>query len=667
MLLERLSIENYGVYAEKSEFDLSSTREKPIVLIGGLNGAGKTTIFESLMIALYGKIYLGRRVTKKEYLKFIAEKIHRHGSKRASHASVEVNFRFYHNGCDDGYEVKRSWIREGASITESLSIQKNNEIMNETDESQWQTFIEGLIPLGIARLFFFDGEKIVHMTEWNSRDSNEIKSSLDMLLGAELVNRLYSDLNLYVLRQSDGKNKVDKTLQEKYEEMRQKKDTITSEVEGLMLELENKNAEMNTLTSNVSVKESKIAGVGGGYADIRGKLLTQKAVLEEKIRHQRKSVQEELGEDAPLYLVQSIMNRMKDQIEEDIPITAQKMATSMLNDIKNRLKKEIRSGKFWKEKKDKTQYSKKMIDMLNVTFEKPQNDAFFDIAPNEAAWMLQKIAKINDGCMPLLAKIEEYSKSARRMESVESDLIKIPKDDEIGPRILEINSMHQEIGILISEISHIDQQISSKSAQQKILRSKLKKMIDSIHRSKKSDAGSKLALRMQYVLDTYSANLKERKIQEIESNLLDTIRQMLHKKHIHRIEIDRETFEIRIYENGDDDDPGTLKSMGEKQIVGTALLWAIARTSRRSLPFVIDTPLGRLDGKHLANLIDRFYPFASHQLILLSTDREIGFRERKMLARYISRSYKITCDESKSVTTVSAGYFKNKEKEIAQA
>ena len=92
MLLERLSIENYGVYAEKSEFDLSSTRERPIVLIGGLNGAGKTTIFESLMIALYGKTYLGRRTTKKEYLKFIAEKIHRHGGKRASHAFSRSKF-----------------------------------------------------------------------------------------------------------------------------------------------------------------------------------------------------------------------------------------------------------------------------------------------------------------------------------------------------------------------------------------------------------------------------------------------------------------------------------------------------------------------------------------------------------------------------------------------
>ena len=667
MLLERLSIENYGVYAEKSEFDLSSTREKPIVLIGGLNGAGKTTIFESLMIALYGKTYLGRRATKKEYLKFIAEKIHRHGGKRASHASVEVNFRFYHNGCDDGYAVRRSWIREGASIAESLLIQKNNEIMSEVDESQWQTFIEGLIPLGIARLFFFDGEKIVRMIEWNSRDSNEIRSSLDMLLGAELINRLYSDLNLYVLRQSGGKNKADKTLQKEYEEMRQEKETGASEIEMLVLERENKNAEIDTLTSNVSVKESKIAGVGGGYADIRGKLLTQKAVLEEKIRHQHKNIQEELGEDAPLYLVQPIMNRMKDQIEEDIPIAAQKVVTPMLNDIKNKLKEEIRSGKFWKEEKDMTRYSKKMLDMLDTTFEKPQNDAFFDIAPNEAAWLLQKIAKINEGCVPLLAKIEEYSKSAGHMESVESDLIKIPKDDEIGPRISEINSMYQEIGVLRSEMAHIEQQISSKDAYQKILRSNLKKMIDSIHRNKKSDAGSKLALRMQHVLDTYSANLKEHKIQELESNLLDAIRLLLHKKHIHRIEIDRQTFEIRIYENGDDYNPGTLKSMGEKQMVGTALLWAIARTSRRSLPFVIDTPLGRLDGKHLSNLIDRFYPFASHQLILLSTDREIGFREHKMLARYMSRSYRITCDESKSVTTVSTGYFKKKEKEIAQA
>ena len=71
MLFEKLTIENYGVYAQKTEFDFSTTPKKPIVLIGGLNGSGKTTIFESIMIALYGKIYLGRKTTKKKYVDFI--------------------------------------------------------------------------------------------------------------------------------------------------------------------------------------------------------------------------------------------------------------------------------------------------------------------------------------------------------------------------------------------------------------------------------------------------------------------------------------------------------------------------------------------------------------------------------------------------------------------
>ena len=102
----------------------------------------------------------------------------------------------------------------------------------------------------------------------------------------------------------------------------------------------------------------------------------------------------------------------------------------------------------------------------------------------------------------------------------------------------------------------------------------------------------------------------------------------------------------------------------KKQIVGTALLWAIARTCGKTLPFVIDTPLGRLDGQHLSNLIEKFYPFASHQMILLSTDREIGDREYEKLSKNIARSYRIVCSKDKSVTSVMPGYFM--EKDVAQ-
>ena len=654
MLLERLSLENYGSYAAKSEFDLSSTPDKPIVLVGGLNGAGKTTLFESLMVALYGKTYLGRRATKKEYMEFISEKMHRHGNVRADSASVEIAFRFYHNGCEDGYVVNRSWTRDGASVSESLLIQKNGTPMNDLDESQWQSFIEGLLPLGIAQLFFFDGEKIVRMTQWNDPGNDEIQISLDMLLGSELINRLYSDLDLYMVRRL-GKADANGAMQEKYNEMSKEKESLASDIEILNAECEQKNIEIQEANSMVASKESKIMGIGGTLVDTRENLLTQKAVLEEKLRHQGKTIQEELGEDAPLYLATEMLQDIKKQVESDMSITSQKASAHAAKHKIGKLKDEMVKDEFWPNGVDGA-LSDKIMQRLDSMFEAPRDDTFFDMAPNDAAWMLDKISKLPEKYDSLYQQIIEYGKTDTHFEKVESDLVQIPKDDEIGPKISEINSLHQEIGILKSEIAHIEQQVSSKQAYQKILQNKLKKILDGIYKNKTADAGMNLASNMQSVLDTYSKNLRERKIRDLESNLLNATKSLLHKKHIDRIEIDRTTFEIRAYAK-DDESPLKLPSMGERQMVGTALLWAIAKTSGRSLPFVIDTPLGRLDGKHLSNLMSKFYPFASHQLILLSTDREIGGKEYAELEPYTSRSYQIACDESKSVTTVTRGYF----------
>ena len=656
MLLERLVVKNYGVYAEVSEFDLTSTLEKPIILVGGLNGAGKTTLFESIMVALYGKTYLGRQATRKEYSTYIAKKIHAHNGVYADSASVEVAFRFYHNGNDDKYTVSRSWSREGASVSESLAIMKNDSPLNDVDESQWQSFIEGLIPLGIARLFFFDGEKIVSMMDWGNPKNDEIRSSIDTLLGAELVNRLDSDLKLFLVRKS---GKRDGAIEKKYGKLEDEKNLLASEISGLAAEYEKKKTEKTELDARVAVLEGKIANVGGGYADIRGELLARESMLEERIRDQGRAIHEWLDGDTPFHLIPELLAKTRERIESDMSINSKRMAALEVREKVEKLKGDMASGRFWE--KDATHVSaEKILARLDELSEEPEGTAFFDIAPNDTARLLQGISKVDEGCGPLRELIRRYSGDIKLLERTISDLAKIPRDDEIGPRISAINSIHQEIGMVRSEMEHMSQQMSSKASYQKILQSKLRRMIDSIHRDQRSDKSIRLAARMQEVLDTYSRNLKERKMGELESNLLDALCSLLHKKHIHRVEIDRKTFDLRIYENGNDDTPGTLKSMGERQMVGTALLWAIAKTSRRLLPFVIDTPVGRLDGKHFSNLVDKFYPFASHQLILLSTDREIGPKEHAKLSKHVTRSYRITCNERKSVTTVHAGYFGGK-------
>ena len=656
MLLERLSLENYGLYASRSRFVFSSTQKKPIVLVGGLNGAGKTTILEAIMVALYGKTYLGRRATKKEYLEFISGKVHRHRGKRATSASVEIVFRFYHSGSENEYAVGRHWTIEGASVTEKLSVQKNGAPMTDVDESQWQVFIEGLIPLGIAKLFFFDGEKIVRITKWDRRSNDEMRLAFDALMGADLVSRLRSDLDLYMLRNS-GRGDGAHDAQKEYEALLEEKSQISMEIDVLAAEHDEKGASIEEIRSKITQKESKIASVGGGYATIRDRLLAQKTALAKNIGYRNKLLQQQLSEDAPLYITSKLLTGIRQQVENDIGAVSQASSALLARDKIKQLKKEMESKEFWPAGIDGSKISKMICMRLDGMFEAPHEDAFFDISPRNASWLSMKIESILGGPQTLSQSLREYAKEKSDLHRVESDLAKIPKDDELGPRISEINAMHEELGILMHELAHIEQQLASKRSYLRIIQNRLKRLIDAIHSGKTATAGTLLASKMQQALDAYIANLKERKMRELESNLLSTTRLLLHKELIHRINIDRETFEIRVYDDADDQIMGGLLSMGERQIVGTALLWAVAKTCGRPLPFVIDTPLGRLDGEHLSNLVERFYPFASHQIILLSTDREIGHKEYVKLSEYVSRSYRITCDRAASITTITPGYF----------
>ena len=106
-----------------------------------------------------------------------------------------------------------------------------------------------------------------------------------------------------------------------------------------------------------------------------------------------------------------------------------------------------------------------------------------------------------------------------------------------------------------------------------------------------------------------------------------------------------------------------MLSKGELQMYATAVVWGLALTSGRPLPFMIDTPLARLDEKHRNSIVEKFYPNASHQTIILSTDSEINFEYYQKLEPYISSSFVIQYDSDSGSTKKHDTYFFNKKGE----
>ena len=87
------------------------------------------------------------------------------------------------------------------------------------------------------------------------------------------------------------------------------------------------------------------------------------------------------------------------------------------------------------------------------------------------------------------------------------------------------------------------------------------------------------------------------------------------------------------------------------------MLWALALCSKKRLPVIIDTPLSRLDTEHRTALIKTYFPKASDQTIILSTDTEIDENYLEMMKDDVGDTYTLVYDDEKKYSTIEKGYF----------
>src|SRR5262249_35616370 len=162
----------------------------PIVLFGGINGGGKTTLFDAIQLALYGPRARCSKRSSLSYEDFLRESVH-HGVPETDGAGVALSFRYATDSQDHRYEVRRSWKVADGRFRETLSVYQDG-LYSTALSGNWPQLVEELIPLEISQLFFFDGEKIRALAE-DSSSSAALGAAVKALLGLDLVERLIAD------------------------------------------------------------------------------------------------------------------------------------------------------------------------------------------------------------------------------------------------------------------------------------------------------------------------------------------------------------------------------------------------------------------------------------------------------------------------------------------
>ena len=260
--------------------------------------------------------------------------------------------------------------------------------------------------------------------------------------------------------------------------------------------------------------------------------------------------------------------------------------------------------------------------------------------------------------MPLKQLSIEYEEKFRSLQNIVGDLGKVPDEAFVKPMYEKLNELSLNLGALLNEKTHFEQEVAAYDRDIAEIDRKIDKVNRTIEEKEKDALKLSLTKKAEKALSTYKRELGLRKVENFKNEFLTIFRDLHRKKEvISNITIDPDTFNITLYDSKNAVITKESLSAGEKEIYAIALLTALAKASGQNLPFIIDMPLGRLDSEHRDRIVERFFPYASHQLIIFSTNTEIEKKYFEVLKPKISHSYNLIYDQEYGNARIEEGFF----------
>ena len=663
MIFTELVIENFGAYVGKQTINLRPENDgsiRPIVLIGGMNGGGKTTLMDAIRLALYGQRAKCSTRGNLGYSEFLFQSVNSQATL-ADITKIELSFEDIFEGHWQQFKIIRAWNKELKDGKDSLSIEREDRFDSNLEDN-WDEYIENILPLGISNLFLFDGEQVKELAELDTPPPAVVEA-INNLLGLELAERLSVDLSVLVNRKRKAvANKAQLLTIEEIEQKLVVKKENRQQLQKDFAEIEKKLKQAHKQRDRAQSKFNQQGGKNAATREvIEAKIQDFNSQLEQKRLELIKVAESSL----PLGLITPLLADARKQGEQEVKSQQFKQAQVVLEARDQRLLNYLSDISLSSESINKIEFfieteNKTIADSIKATA-----DNYLDLTEKQ----LQQLISIPQDRLAIETKlsqniIKEIEQLKTKINITETQLASAASPEDYQKLVDAVEdgkaavSRYKILYDLAQEkLQNIDKEIDR--IQQELNR-KLKNYSEEAIDKIGDEHIIKSATKVQETLKLFKEKLTLKKLNKLETEVKDCFLYLLHKSNlINRVTIDSDRFKLELYDHNGQLFPKQRLSAGEKQLLAIAFLWGLARVSGRNLPIAIDTPLGRLDSSHRHNLVERYFPTASHQVILLSTDTEISEKEVTMLREQeaISQEYLLKYNPDSRQTIAEKGYF----------
>lgn len=664
MKIKKIHAENYKTYKELN-LNLEVTEDRPIVLVGGGNGCGKTTLFDAIYHALYGlKIENARHF----------EELFNAGVKNESgmankHIVLEVTFSGMVLNQEQQYKLKRAYMLVEDKVLESVTLNMGGNQFTygsgtpasarATNEEIVNKIIAANLPAELSNYFLFDAMKTSDLVK-EEQINKLIMKNINSVMGFNKYAQLQK-VSENMLAEKKAERMQNDKIREEYSKLTKDKQDLDDEIIRLNDEYA---AALNYANDNKEqydqVKEGKDSDEV--TREIMGKL---EQSINNTIDEENKYSQDidSLVKDLETKVIYpKLANIIKTEIDvilqakQDVKDARVNMLTdSQIEGITKQLvhlieDRYVRAG---------TIDIPSLVNELKLMQERANTveDKFSYLTSSEVA-ILDKLitSAVENPFVSLDEKRERLNQNIAQMPKQKEKLKEYQRT--LNSSDYTFLELYEKNTARIKELKDL---IENKKIESKEMGKKIATYDYDIPQV--PDPQYDMLCILPDFFKNLSAKLLRSKKASIERMMRDqlNINLIVYAGVVGRVELsadDGDDISFKIYHKNGNEIYLSQLNAGAKQTVMQVLLKVLYNLGDYEPPVMIDTVMGVLDKESREVILEKYFPDLAHQTILLSTDTEITTEhDFEKIEAYVSKTYTLHRDKENQCTTISEDYF----------